>query len=60
MAIPALPKGNILYEVWFERKLLTNFLDYKESACRIYIALGEGGININKSSTSKKSSTIEV
>jgi hypothetical protein len=31
IAIVALPKGNILYEVWFRRKLPTNFLNYKES-----------------------------
>jgi len=32
IAIVALPKGNTLYEVWFRRKLLTNFLNHKESA----------------------------
>ena len=30
----ALPKGNTLYEVWFRRKLPTNFLNYKENASR--------------------------
>jgi hypothetical protein len=32
IAIVALPKGNTLYEVWFGRKLPTDFLNYKESA----------------------------
>ena len=53
MAISALPKGNMLYEVWFGRKLPTNFLNYKESACHICIALGKREININKSSASE-------
>jgi hypothetical protein len=53
MAISALPKGNMPYEVWFRRKLPTNFLNYKESACHIRIALGEREIDINKSSASK-------
>jgi hypothetical protein len=59
-AIPALPKSNTLCKVWFGRKPPTNFLDYKESTYYIYTALGEGGIDINKSSTSEKSSTIKV
>ena len=33
-ATGALPKGNTLYEVWFGRKLPTDFLNYKESASR--------------------------
>jgi hypothetical protein len=53
MAISAFPKGNTLYEVWFRQKLLTNFLNYKENACRARIALGEREININKSSASE-------
>jgi hypothetical protein len=48
------------YKVWFGRKPPTDFLDYKENTRHIYTALGEGGIDINKSSTSEKSSTIEV
>jgi hypothetical protein len=60
MATSALPKGNTPYEVWFGRKPPTNFLNYKESACHIRAALGERKIDINKSSTSKQSSTIEV
>jgi hypothetical protein len=34
IAIVALPKGNTLYEVWFRRKLPTDFLNHKESASR--------------------------
>jgi hypothetical protein len=53
MAISALPKGNMPYEVWFGQKPPTNFLNYKESACRARIALGKREIDINKSSASK-------
>jgi hypothetical protein len=40
IAILALPKGNTLYEVWFGQKPPTDFLDHKESARRIRMALG--------------------
>jgi hypothetical protein len=40
IATGALPKGNTLYEVWFGRKLPTDFLNYKESTRRVYTALG--------------------
>ena len=53
MAISALPKGNMPYEVWFERKPPTNFLNHKESACRACAALGEGEIDINESGASE-------
>jgi hypothetical protein len=53
MVISALSKGNIPYKVWFGQKPPTNFLNYKESACRAHIALGEREININESSTSE-------
>ena len=53
MAISALPKNNMPYEVWFGRKPPTDFLNYKESACRVYIALGEREIDINESGASE-------
>jgi hypothetical protein len=59
-AISALPKGNTLYEVWFGRKPPTDFLNYKESACRVRTALGEREIDINESGASEQLSTIEV
>jgi hypothetical protein len=34
IAIGALPKGNTPYEVWFGRKLPTDFLNYKEIVSR--------------------------
>jgi hypothetical protein len=40
IAILALPKGNILYKVWFGRKLLTNFQGYKETTRCVRVALG--------------------
>jgi hypothetical protein len=40
IATLALPTGNTLYEVWFGRKLPTDFLDYKESTRRARVALG--------------------
>jgi hypothetical protein len=42
-ATPALPKGNILYEVWFGRKPPTDFQDHKETTRRIRTALGDIG-----------------
>jgi hypothetical protein len=53
IATLALPKGNTLYKVWFGRKPPTNFLDYKESARRIYTALGDigGEVKSNKNSS---------
>ena len=54
-----MPKGNTPYEVWFGRKPPTDFLDHKESARRARAAL-EGEVDIDKSSASKESSTIEV
>jgi hypothetical protein len=36
----ALPKGNTLYEVWFGRKLPTNFQGHKETTRRARVALG--------------------
>jgi hypothetical protein len=54
-AILALPKGNTPYEVWFGRKPPTDFLDYKESACRIRTALGDigGEVESNENSSSE-------
>jgi hypothetical protein len=40
IVILALPRGSTLYDVWFGRKLLTDFLDYRESARRARVALG--------------------
>jgi hypothetical protein len=55
IATGALPKGNTLYEVWFRYKLPTDFLNYKESARRVCIALGgiEGEVKGNENSSSK-------
>ena len=50
IATGALPKGNTLYEVWFGRKLLTNFLNHKEIVSR------EGKSNENSSSNSGEDS----
>jgi hypothetical protein len=52
----ALPKGNILYKIWFGRKPSTNFQDYKGNARYIYIVLGRE----NESSTSGELSIIKV
>jgi hypothetical protein len=55
IAIGAFPKGNTLYEVWFRRKPPTDFLNYKESARRAYIALGGigGEVESDENSSSK-------
>jgi hypothetical protein len=54
-AIPALPKGNTPYEIWFGRKPPTDFLDHKESARRIRTALGGigGEVESNENSSSE-------
>jgi hypothetical protein len=49
---PALPRGSTPYEVWFGRKPPTDFLDYRESARRVRIALG-GEVESNNNSNSK-------
>jgi hypothetical protein len=54
--ISALPKGNILYEIWFGRKPPTNFQDYKGNARYIRMVLGRE----NESGASGESSIIEV
>jgi hypothetical protein len=55
IVIPALSRGSIPYEVWFGRKPPTDFLDYRESARRICIALGAigGEIESNENGSSK-------
>jgi hypothetical protein len=55
-AILALPRGNMPYKVWFGRKLPTDFLNYKESACRIRTALGAigGEVNSNENGPSEE------
>jgi hypothetical protein len=49
-ATGALPKGNTPYEVWFGRKLPTDFLNYKEIVSR------EGESDENSSSDSGEDS----
>jgi hypothetical protein len=54
---PALPRGSTPYEVWFGRKLPTDFLDHRESARRARVALGgEVKSNENGSSESREDS----
>jgi hypothetical protein len=54
-ATGALPKGNTLYEVWFGQKPPTDFLNHKESARRVYTALGGigGEVESNENSSSE-------
>jgi hypothetical protein len=56
-AILALPKGNILYEVWFGQKLPTDFQGYKETTRYARTALGGigGEVKSNENSGSKGS-----
>jgi len=53
IATGALPKGNIPYEVWFRRKLPTDFLNHKESARRVYMALGGIGGEVESDENSE-------
>ena len=53
IAIVALPKGNTLYEVWFGRKLPTDFLNHKESARRVCTALGGIGGEVKNNENSE-------
>jgi hypothetical protein len=48
----ALPRGSTLYEVWFGRKLPTDFLDHRESTRRARVALG-GEVKSNENSGSE-------
>jgi len=54
-ATGALPKGNTLYEVWFGRKLPTNFLNHKETTRRARVALG-GEVESDENSEGREDS----
>jgi len=58
IATVALPKGNTLYEVWFRRKLPTDFLNHKESASCARTALGGigGEVESDENSESREDS----
>jgi hypothetical protein len=53
IATGALPKGNTLYEVWFGRKLPTDFLNHKENTRRARIALGGIGGEVESDENSE-------
>ena len=59
-AIGALPKGNTLYEVWFGLKLPTDFLNYKENARRVRIALGGIGEEVENSGSEGREDSLFV
>jgi hypothetical protein len=55
IATSALPKGNILYKVWFGQKLPTDFQGHKETTRRTRAALG-GEVESNKNSEGREDS----
>jgi hypothetical protein len=55
IATGALPKGNTPYEVWFGRKLLTDFLNHKETTRRAHVALG-GEVESDENSEGREDS----
>ena len=59
-ATGALPKGNTPYEVWFGRKLPTDFLNHKENARRTRIALGGIGEEVENSSSEGREDSLFV
>ena len=59
-ATGALPKGNTPYEVWFGRKLPTDFLNHKENARRARTALGGIGEEVENSGSEGREDSLFV